>query len=139
MFTSAPTALASPATSNLWFLPTVWPPQILISSSFCQAEVLRREQGLSGERLVAKKTQLCYSKHVRNEVQWSVPPTPHRISSELQPAQGIDLGLQSWKVVLRVDNSFLEGLKPLSNLCALHYSSTFDFFLALFTSQSHTT
>lgn len=94
--------------------PLICLPQIQIGSSFPYAGIPGRKEDLPGE---GGKVQSFYPKHVRNEVIWAIPPTPHRISSELQPAEGIDLELQSsWKVLQRVGNSFTEELKPVSNL-----------------------
>lgn len=79
-----------------------------------------------------------YSKHVRNEVIWAIPPTPHRLSSELQPAEAIDLRLQSsWKVVQRAGNSFTEELKPVSNLSTLQSKHFLLFFGSLCFLEPH--
>lgn len=121
-FTSAPTSPESPS-CVLSALPDSF--DLLSSDSNRKQRSIcwhTRQEGRSSRvKTDGKgKVQSFYPKYVRNEVIWAIPPTPRRISTELQPAEGIDLKLQSsWKVLQRVGSSFTEELKPVSNLSTL--------------------
>lgn len=69
---------------------------------------------------------------------WAIPPTPHSISTELQPAEGIDLKLQSpWKVLQRVGSSFTEELKPVSKPSTFQPKPFWQLFLPRVTQPKH--